>query len=118
MSLLTDIGNQLSGETVYYSEIPSKAIDNVCCLYRVISRAPDLDLDGISLRNPSIRILVRDSTYFDAESRMEAIINIVTTFQNSNILSIFLESDIIDLGRDDEHQLYRIYCIFRLKVIV
>lgn len=97
------------------SPLEDSALDyNICCISIITGRAPDYDLDGIGLRNPSFRVLVRDSDYDNAYDRMEVIIGLLTAASTNDILAIWLESDILELDKDTR-DLDRIYVNFTCK---
>lgn len=104
-------------ETIYIGEIPLDAPDNVVVLSRIRGRPPEMDLEGISYRNPSIRIAVRDKSYLAAENRMQQIITALTDVYHvldPEILGLFVESDVIPLGTDDKHR-STLYANFQVK---
>lgn len=116
--LLEDIKDILfEDQEVYIGEIPLDASDNVICISRVRGRPPEMDLEGIVYRNPSIRIAVRDKSYEASENRLQQIINNLSDLYHvldPEILGFFLESDIISLGMDDKHRT-TVYAIFQVK---
>lgn len=105
-------------DSIYVGELPPDAPNNTVCVSRTRGRAPDLDLEGLVFKNPSIRVLVRDDSYPDAENRITAIMNkLSSTYHHESdpeILGFFIESDIIPLGIDDKHRT-SLYVIFQVK---
>jgi hypothetical protein len=119
MILLDQIENLINSESIIYQvEIPDEgdAINNVCLIQSITGRAPDLDLDGISHRNPSFRVLVRDENYENAITRLETIISKLTTSYTNKILGIFIESDILELDKDSKKR-WSVYANFKTKLI-
>lgn len=119
MGLLENIATLISGveSSIYIGVRPSKAPDNVCGIYRITGRPPERDLDGIiTYRNPSIRIVVRDTDYIKAEARMEAILTTLNSVDGTyGIMQIINESDIVSLGLDETKRCVEMYVNFSIK---
>ncbi len=102
------IEDEYEDEVIYIGEAPTDAPDDICVISRIRGRPPELTLDKIAYRNPSIRILVRDKTYINAEERMQNIIQVLTSSHHigtdPEIMGIFIESDILSLGLDDKRR--------------
>jgi hypothetical protein len=118
MELLSKIKDLLDEQEMFiFRGTMPEATPNECVSISMIPGRPaDLDLDGVSMRNPSFRVVVRDTDYDTCESRLEAIITILTATHTSSILAIYIESDMVDLGKDNKNR-SSIYCNFQVKTV-
>lgn len=120
MGLLNNIKTSISNleDSIYISDIPDDSPNITCCIYRILGRPPDLKLDGVNFRRPSIRIVVRDISYANAELRMESIMALIVSLNNygtlPTILQMTIESDIVSLGKDNLNRT-NLYCNFSIK---
>lgn len=78
--------------------------DNVTTLYDTGGAAPVLFDEN--LRNPTIQVRVRDNDYTQAYSLQQSVFDIFNaieqeTVQGTHYVGVWLSSDIISLGRDE-----------------
>lgn len=119
--MLETIEGYLTSESkIYIGSFPSNAIDNICTITLMPGR-PSQHVMGQQwpiIRNPSIKIIIRDSSYAHGAARCEAIIGLIDGKSDvtNNIGLIQLESDVVALGQDERNR-SEFYMIFRCIIL-
>lgn len=109
MGLLENIKSLVTEEDIMYiGELPLDAPDNASSITRIKGRPAEQDLEGIVYRQPSVRVLVRDLSYQNAETRIQLILEELTepkhVLTDPEIMGLDIESDVIDIGRDEKRR--------------
>jgi len=119
--LLENIESLIGIESnIYIGNFPDDP-DNICTITQIPGR-PSVHVFGqqqAAIRQPSIQIRIRDTSYTLGQARCEAIVTVLdglpkTSFDTgSTILNMFLDSDIIPMGKDtkDRSEFIMIYKI-------
>jgi len=109
-TLLDDISGLLTAETVkYIGYFPDNSVNNIVTIYGTGGELPIhyFGNQKAALRKPSFQIRVRDISYANGYSRCQAIISALdglsnTSISNGTIVGIYMDSDILDIGKDSK----------------
>ena len=110
-------------DTIYIGQFPINAADNICTLSLIMGR-PSTHIFGQQaplFTQPNVQIRVRSKYYNDGYERCVAIaatldgLNKQDFVEGPQILNMALESDIVSLGKDEQHRseflmIYRLIC--------
>lgn len=119
--LLEDIELLISNDesSIYIGEAPIDSPNNTCALSSVGGRSPQhvLGQKKAIFRQPTIQVLIRDISYQNGEARAQNIVDILDghTDVSSGILNVFLEGDIVPIGRDEKNRA-EFTILFRLMI--
>lgn len=110
MSLLVDIGSQLTGITsnIYYSDMPDTP-DNNITLYNTGGFDTLHSLGNITAEQPTFQVAIRHTSYATAITWAESVKGILNPLIGSTInsnlyISVFMQGDINSLGKDDRNR--------------
>ncbi len=103
MSLISDVGALLTSvSNIYYGYMPATP-DNVVGIFH--SGGYARSLTGTEVEEPTFKIIVRDTVYTTGIGICETIKDALNAANNSgNFLLIQQESDVLDLGLDENNR--------------
>jgi hypothetical protein len=102
MNLTTSVKTLLASVSNLYTGSMPDSPDNAVCIY--LTGGYDADVSGTKVEEPTFVVRVRNTSYETGETLCNTIIGLLHGSSTANILGIYSQGAIQDLGRDESNR--------------